>query len=530
MTTGDRKHGALEDFLTVVRRYKWFVIVATLVVPLTAFVYSTTQKKVFRATSEVLLDQKDLGAALTGIVNPADNIDPERYARTQAALASVSLVAERALKLAGEHAMTPTDLLKTSDVSPRVDADLLTFTVDAENEQKAARLSTAYASAFTNYKLTRDTEALQRARAELEIRLSDIRKQGGSDSQLYADLVEKVQDLRTLELLQARASVVRPASTADQVQPRPLRNAALGLFLGLLLGLGAAFFRNVFDRGIRSEEEVEEGLGLPLLARLPKYSSKVRGRPPLVMLSEPTHVAAEAIRRLRTNLELAAMSSAAKSILITSAAATEGKSTTAANLSVALARSGHRVALVDLDLRQPSVASMFGIGNGPGVADVVLGLADLRSAMNEIPLSPLRSVSGSGSTAGHLRVLGAGATTPDPGEFVSSQKLADLLETLKRENDFVLIDGPPILSVGDAISLSTFVDAMIAVVRLDVTERPMLRDLSRALAGCPCPKLGFVLTNTDARAAYGAAYMTRQGNAEAPLDVVPDAQRAPARK
>jgi hypothetical protein len=216
MMTGERRHGALEDLLAVARRYKWIVIISTIVVPLTALIYSMQQEKVFRATSEVLLDQKDLGAALTGITNPAGNVDPERYARTQAALASVSLVAERALKLAGERTMTPLDLLDASDVSPRVDADLLTFTVDAPNEDEAVKLSTAYATAFTNYKLARDTEALQRARSELEIRLADLRKQGASDTQLYSDLVEKVQDLRTLELLQARASVVRPASSADQ--------------------------------------------------------------------------------------------------------------------------------------------------------------------------------------------------------------------------------------------------------------------------------------------------------------------------
>ncbi len=506
-TLTDQRHAALEDFLSVVRRYKVVIIVSTIVVPVAAFVLSMQQSKVFRATSEVLLEQKDLGGALTGIPTGNGNSDPERYARTQAALATDENVARRALKLAGVRGVTVTDLLGSSDVSPRVDSDLLQFNVDDANPIVATKLASAYAAAFASYKLEQDTNSLEQARSELQGQLADLRASGATNTQLYADLVKKVQDLRTLELLQAKASVIHTASEAEQVQPRPVRTAALGVALGLLVGLGIAFLSNALDKRIRSEDEVDSALGVPLLARLPNYAPKT-GRESLVMLDAPSHFTAEAVRGLRTNVELAAGTRGAKTLVVTSAAPQEGKSTTISNLAVALARAGHRVALVDLDLRQPAVSRLFHIEGWPGVTDVAAGSTSLNVALTRIALNDSGSsaTSGAGTQPGQLMVLPTGTIPPDPGEFAASQQLANILEQLKAASDYVLIDAPPLLAVGDTMSLSPSVDAMFVVVRLSVTNRPMLKDLARTLAASPAPALGFVLTDVDGRDIYRSTH------------------------
>ena len=511
MPSEKTKHGALGEVLTVAGRYKLVIILAAIVVPIVALVGSTRQQKIYQATAEVLLDRQDLGAALTGIQNTATDSDPERYARTQASIASVPDVAARAIKVSGVKGLSPTDLLENSDVSPRVGSDLLQFTVKNPVPRNAARLASAYASAFATYKLSTETASLRSARQELEGRLTDLRKNGAINSQMYADVFKKVQDVRTLELLQSRVSVVRPATDAIQVQPRPIRSAALGAALGILLGFGLAFLWNALDKRIRNEEEIEEGLGLPLLARLPRYSIRGRGRDGLVMLDGPTHPAAESVRLLRTNLELSATRDGAKTIMVTSAAPKEGKSTTIANLAVAFARAGQKVALVDLDLRQPAIGRIFDLQGRPGITDVTLERVSLAEALVSVRLpSPASPRPGNvpGAGEGTLNVLAAGTIPPDPGEFVGTQRLAHVMGTLREQHDFVFVDAPPILAVGDAMSLSTLVDDLFVVVRLDVIDRPMLRDMARALRSCPCGRLGFVLTNVDAHELYGSAQYT----------------------
>jgi capsular exopolysaccharide synthesis family protein len=310
-----------------------------------------------------------------------------------------------------------------------------------------------------------------------------------------------------MELLQSRPTVLREALGAAQVQPTPRRDALLGGLLGLLLGLGLPFLVNALDRRVRSEDEVERLLGIPLLARLPKPARESRVEQ-LSMLFKPTQASAEAIRRLRTNLELANLDGRAKLIVAASAVALEGKSTTIANLALALARSGRNVVLVDLDLRRPSLARFFGLERRPGLTDVVLGRVALSDALVPVALPIPLSMPSNGSvdqTAPRLHVLTTGPLPANPGEFVGTEAVASLLRKLGDQSDFVLIDAPPVLPVGDGLTLATVADAVIAIVRLEVTNRTMLGDFGRALARTPATKLGFVLVGTDDRATYGTS-------------------------
>ncbi len=494
----------LSDYLAIVRRHKWVIVLSTLILPIVAIALSMQQSKVYSASSEVLLNRQDLGSALTGVPNVNAYSDPDRFARTQAALARTPEVAERSIRIAGVDDVTPVELLDNSSVSPQENADLLRFTVTGGQPQTVARLANAYGEAFTTYRHEMDTTSLATARRELQGRLAELREQGATGTEVYRDLLKKEQDLRTIELLQARSTVVRQAVGAGQIAPRPKRNGALAAILGLALGIGMAFAWNALDKRVRNADEVEHVLGIPLLARLPKPSRATKG---LAMLSDPNDVDAEAVRRLRTSLELANLGVEAKSIMVTSPAAVQGKSTTIANLAVALARSGQSVALVDLDLRQPVLSSFFGADGQAGVTDVALGRAELEDALVRVripsPTTRARALPGTGG--GYLRVLTAGPPPPSPGEFVGTSALAQILERLRAEHDYVLIDAPPLLAVGDAMTLSTRVDAMFAVVRLGQTDRQTLRDFGRGIKASPAAKLGFVLTGVEAREMYGGS-------------------------
>ncbi len=509
----------LADYLSILRRRKWVVVVPLLLVPIVAYVYSSGQASVYAASSEVLLSRQDLGSSLSGVTNADIFTDADRFATTQAALARVPEVARRTVALSGVRGVTPGDLLLHSSVTPRGNADLLSFMVENGDPDVAARLATAYARGFTAYRLELDTAALASARKDLEKNLADLREQGATETALYRALAQKAQELRTMELLQTRAEVVKAAESGAQVAPLPRRNAMFGAALGLLLGIGAVFLWEALDRRVRDEEEIHRALDIPLLARLPEPRSER-----LIMLENPADADAEATRRLRSSIEFANLDVKAKVIMVTSSVAGEGKTTTISNLAIALARAGHRVALVDMDLRKPMIGRFFGLELRPGLADAAIERVELEQALLPIRLGATEPITLARSTRrlatadeslvdgrgdGQLFVLPAGFLPASPGELVGTQAVAGIVAKLREQMDFVLIDAPPMLTVSDAATLSNRVDAIVVVVRLGVVNRSMLRDLARELDASPAPKLGFVMAGSGVSETYGMAYGTR---------------------
>ncbi len=498
----------LADYLAILNRRKWVIVQTTLIVAVVAYFMSVRQDAVHQAGADVLLSRQNISNAITGVTSPDVYTASDRYAETQAGLARAPEVAERAVATARVD-RSAGELLASSDVRPKSNADLLRFTVEDGDPRVATALANAYAEAFTTYKADLDTGQLATARQDIQQRLTELRRGGQAGTDLYDELLNSAQQLRTMELLQTRNLVVKPATGATQIAPTPMRNALLGAFLGLLLGLGIAFLWEALDKRVRTEEEIERRLGLSLLSRLPEPARKLQNQGRLAMIDAPSDVYAEAVRRLRTNLEFANVDHGARTIMITSAVEREGKSTTIANLAVAVARSGGNVALVDLDLRQPTIASYFSAEARPGITDVALGRAELDDALVSVrlpvPLSASPSGNGGGAL-GRLRVLGAGPLPANPGEFVGTQTLARVLEQLRSDHDLVLIDAPPVLAVGDAMTLSSRVDGILVVTRLGTVDRRMLAELSRELDASPAGKLGFVVTGVELAGGYGYGY------------------------
>ena len=477
----------------------------TALITAAAYFVSERQEKLYQASSDVFLGTQNLGATLANVALPY--VDPVRAAQTQAEIARVPEVADRAVHAAKVTNRTPGQLLGESSVSASSDSDLLTFTVTDRDPAIAARLATAYAGAYTSYRHELDTAALVKARQEVEGRLEELKAAGAGQSTLYENLVEKDQQLRTMELLQgSNVLLSRSAAGATQVQPKPTRNAILGGVLGLVLGVGLAFLRDVLNTRVRTGAEVESRLGLPLLGRIPEPSRRLRAKEKLIMLADPHTAEAEAFRVLATNVDFVNHDRGARTIMVTSALRGEGKSTTVANLAVAFARSGRRVALVDLDLRRPTIATFFGLKGRPGLTQVVLGHTRLDDAIAKIAVvdeSELKLGAGNGSVQGMLDVLPSGPLPPNPPEFLSQGGLSDVLTQVTERADLVLVDATPLLELSDAMALAARVDAVLVVSRMDDLRRSVLDEMSRVLSGVPVVKLGFVLTGTKVDGGYG---------------------------
>ena len=507
----DRAHSqSVSDFLRVLRRRRWIVLTTLLFVPLVAVLLSLQQQKLYEASAQVLINRQNLANLLTGTTDLAALQEADRVARTQAELARVPTVAKRALE-AAELRRSPTDLLDHSSVSAQQNTDILDFTVTDPLPARAIRLVTAYVRAFVVYRKQLDTAALDKARAELRAEIDKLADEGRQAAPIYATLVEKDQELATMQALQtSNLSVVRTPTDATQVQPKPVRTGVMGLVLGLALGIGLVLLWEALDTRVRSAEEIAERLRLPLLARLPQPPRALRRDDRLVMLAEPRGTQAEAFRMLRTNLSFMRLGHEVRTIMVTSAVEQEGKSTTAANLAIALARAGQQVCLVDLDLRRPYLHRFFNLRNPLGVTRVAIGEVRLEEALESVPLVEVakrrRSMPEPVLPGGGLRVLAAGAVPPNAGEFVGSEALAHILLELRSRFDTVLIDSPPVLQVGDAATLSSHVDGLVVVSRLGIARRPMLNELRRVLETVPARGLGFVLAGSEEEEGYGYGY------------------------
>jgi Mrp family chromosome partitioning ATPase len=505
------RESTIRDYARLLLRRKWIVLGCVTLLPTLAVLLAFRQSPLYRASAKVLLKEQNLAATLSGIQDTSVYLDPARVAQTQIELAETSKVSARVVKAVGAKGMSANALLGSVSISAEPNADILDFSVTNRDQALAQRLANEYARQYTVLRRQIDTAAINEALSDVLRRIDEARATGRVG---YANsLGSKADQLRTFQALENKNAVIaRPADGASKVQPTPRRYGLVGLALGIVLGIGLAFARDALDTRVRSGEEIAQRLGLPLLARLSEPPRKLQKNDALVMVEDPASVEAEAFRMLRTNIEFANLERGARSIMITSALESEGKSTTVANLAVAAARAGRNVALVDLDLRRPYVDRFFKLQDRPGLTNVVLGHATLDEATAQVPLpapgssAPPNGGNGHAKLGGVLHVLPSGPIPPEPGEFVGKPVVAEILAELTERYDLVFIDTPPLLHVGDALTLASHVDAMLLVARLPAVRRPILKELQRVLENSPGTKLGFAMAGAHLEDGYGYAY------------------------
>lgn len=457
-------------------KQRWLIIViAAVVFCIAGFGYGALQKPVYTAKGTLYIstpptDSSTLNPLQAG--QAAQNI-----ATTYAELVSTGAVSEKIAKEMG-------DGITSGEVASRVSAEsrdksvLVEITVTGDTPEAAHKL--AHVTLDTMSKFIEETSTPASATA------ADNSESSTPTYYTYKNGVLTKADAQD-------TPQQAPAFTADQLadpqkptapsSPSIFTYGIAGLILGLIVGLFVALIIHFADRRLRTADDVNAVVDLPLLAAIPEDEKLANSK--LVDFDAGYSRTAEAFREMAVNLQFIGIDKSSKTVMITSPVAESGKTTTSVNVSAALAEAGNSVVLVELDLRRPKVAAYLGLEAGVGLTTVLQGDTDFSDALI--------------SRDEGFDVLPAGSVPPNPTEILASEKLSKLFEYLSEKYDFVLIDTAPALVAADAVTVAKQADGTVLVVRSGTTTRDQLIDTVTGLEKVQAPIFGTVLDRVKKR-------------------------------
>ncbi len=488
----------LRTYLVVLRRRKWWVIALAVLGLAASLALSFQQPKQYSATAQLLVQSSGQAVSLGSAPQQVTTTDVQTDLQLATSAPVVALVRG---KLGSVPSISASEVAQTN---------VIALTAINSTPARAALIANTYASAFVEQTQKTAIRNLTTASTTLHQQINALGKQirslqgrVGTATQVSALINQQAvlkEEVAQLQVNGATATsgveFVTPArAPASPSSPKPTQDALLGLAAGLMLGLGAAFLRDSLDDTLSSKEAAERSGGGPVIAMVPMVNSwRKRNRAVVASSAEPTSPAAEAYRSLRTSLQFTRQAQELRTLLVTSPAAAEGKTSTLANLGAVFAQAGERVALVSCDLRRPRLGQFYGVEEQSGLTTVLLGQQTLEQALQQVPGYDC------------LWVLGAGPVPPNPAELLNGPKARKIFETLRENFDLVLVDSPPVLPVTDALVLSKYADGTLLVVAAGQTKRAELQRAAERFAQANSPVVGIVLNEVTKQSGYGSGY------------------------
>lgn len=381
-------------------------------------------------------------------------------------------------RLSQERVVSYAELIDGATLAQRT-IDKLGLNMDASELQGNVK-----ATAKPNTVLI-DVDVLDRS----PVRARDI---ANTLSDEFVVMVRELETPATGATPDARVVVEQRASIPSRpVVPKTMRNLAGGVGLGVLLGIGLAVVRDLLDNTVKSRESLEDITGVGLVGSIPM--DKERRKQPAIAYETDNTAIAEAFRKLRTNLQFLAVDNPPRVIVVTSSMPSEGKSTTAINLALALAEADHRVVLIDGDMRRPTLAKYLDLVGTVGFSTVLSGAASIDEALQKTRFPG-------------LTVLTSGSIPPNPSELLGSQAARKLLAELRSRFDYVILDSTPLLAVTDAAILAAGADGVLIMTRFGQTKREQLAHAVGSLESVGAPLLGAVFTLMPTRGSSSYSY------------------------
>lgn len=452
--------GGAKAVVVRLARFWWIVVVSALIVGGCALAASAIQTPIYASTATVYVTSgadADTQSAYQGSL-----ASQQRVASYVELVQSNAIVGDALGQ--SQLAMSIEEAREAVEATTKPDTVLLQISATSPDAAVAATLANAVAQSLSRFVSTLEQPS------------------GGGDAL-------------------AKVTVVTPAvESATPVEPKPVRNGLLGLGVGLMLGLLIVILKVRFDNRIRVSGDIEGLGGLTVIGDVPTEESlKSAG---VVDFGGGSNPAAEAYRRLRTNLSFANVDDPIRKILVTSPNQGEGKTTTAINLAVSLAEAGSKVVLVDGDLRKPALASRLGCSQEVGFTDYLRGEATMADLVQPSGIS-------------RLDVLASGQLPPNSAELLGSQRARLAIAELQNHYDFVVVDSPPVLPVTDAAVLSQWVDGTLLIVRSGRTRSRELASAIDEVSAGQTPVVGVVLNDVRARhLTYSYSYYGTEASAD----------------
>ncbi|MEO8391385.1 MAG: polysaccharide biosynthesis tyrosine autokinase [Chloroflexota bacterium] len=496
----------LSDYLQILWRRKWIIMFAA-VITLAVVAYRTQNLKRIYSASTTL-------RVLTASIGSPDFVQydvtyADRLMNTYARIAQSQPVIEQLT----EQLNLPSVPTITVNVIPQT--ELMEIVVDNQDPAQAQLIAnTVAALLIKNIESSSEgssqgaTDILQAQLGEMQTELNKARSDYADQlkrypvddpqvvtldqtvklkEQIYGTLLDQYERARANDAIRSNSlSIVDPAGLpVSPSSPNVALNIGLGAVIGLMLGLGLAFSLENLDTTLHSSKEIEPILGLKTLARVPTIRGRMRS------LTNTNSPQAEAYRTLRTNLLNLSSETPLHTLVVTSAEPGEGKSTTAAHLAIAIGQAGHSVVLVDCDLRRPKQHKIFSCSKQPGLSDLLSNKGELQNIIQED-----RSLKISLITSGAL------SENQHPAELLASENMKKLLEKLKEDFEFVLLDLPAARVVVDATVMASIADGVVFVIGRNQIKEEEVREAYRQLVNVNANVVGIVINRAESNQGY----------------------------
>ena len=318
-----------------------------------------------------------------------------------------------------------------------------------------------------------DQEKKVMAQSRMAVQYNMLRDGYESSNESYKTIIKRIEEIEIASAAGTKEDnvfeIAEPKVPTTPSFPRKLQSLILAMLVGLILGVGLSFLLHALDGSVKTVDDVEKELGIPVLGFVPVVDRNEVGEGVVELygLEHPRGPFAEAFRSLHTSMALARAGAPLRRLLVTSPSPGEGKDLISVNLGISLARSGRRVLIVDCDMRRPRQHKIFGVSASPGLSNLLAG----EPVENPVSRTLATQVPG-------LSLLPSGPVPPNPVELISSPRMTELLDALGSHFDVLVVNSPPLMAVSDSVILSGMVEGTVVVVRAFSTR---LEDARRAL-------------------------------------------------
>jgi polysaccharide biosynthesis transport protein len=466
----------LKRYGTILGHWAWLIVLGTVLGTGLAYTSSQLTTPVYAASTTLMINEAPSNGRT---MDYTSILISQQLAQTYSVMMTKRAVMDEVSKTLGLDA-TPGG----ASVTLVKDTQLVVLQAENEDPELAAKLANEIPAEFARQNLAIQAARYADSKANLTKEIETLNQQistkqdkidalgtertpaqNAEISRLQSELtqlrqrstflLQSYENIR-LDELQSTSNIVvveKAQTPKTPVRPRTLQNTLLGAVMGLLLSMGLVFLIEYLDDRVRSPEQIDKVLKLPVVGLIARMATgSVKGRADLIAVREPRSPIVEAFRSLRTNIQFAGVDQPIRTLLVSSASPSEGKSTVAANLAVVMAQAGLKVALVDCDLRRPTMHMQFELPNRAGLTDVILRDPSQWNAV----MQP--------TGVNNLTVVLSGSLPPNPSELLGSKRMQQFLANLHQACDMVIIDAPPLLPVTDALVLAPLTDGVVLVI------------------------------------------------------------------